>query len=231
MSRLSILLVALVACKSGPHKQTADSLTAQTRVAVSVSSTPQGLAAAAIVAERSAAAAAEAEGATDEPGGVDCQNGLDPKGQPCDGGPAANADDGAPETAAAGHVVVPRAMLQANGSGYSALGLTIADGSRLPDGAAVRFIGSLDATGRFVAVATRATSAATGRLMGKVESVSRGTNGEMSLRVLGQTVRARNDLPLSLVTSVETAADQDKDGVTCEQSGDAQGDNSGCTPP
>jgi hypothetical protein len=233
MSRFSIVLVALVAC--GTRNPTADSLTPRTRVAVSVWSTPQGLTAAGIVAERPSTAA-ESESATNDPGGVDCQNGLDASGKPCDGGPAANPDDGSAEVAAAksgdGQVVVPRGMLQASGgAGFNGLGMTIVHGSRLPDGPAVRFIGSLDSTNRFVAVATRTSAASTGRLLGSVESVARGQAGGISLRILGQTVHARGDLPLNLVESVEAASEQDSDGVTCEQTADNQGDNSGCAPP
>lgn len=227
MRLLPFLLVALVAC--GPRKQTADTLQPQSRVALSVVSTPQGLTAVGILADRSA----ESGSGGDDQGGVDCQNGLDPSGKPCDGGPAANTDDGAAEgnpDTPAGQVVVPRDMLQASGADYRALGLTIADGARLPDGAAVRFVGSIDSTGRFVTASARPSAATTGRLVGRVQAVSRGPAGELTLRVLGQTVHARASLPLSLVDSVEAASGQDSDGVNCEQSGDAQGDNTACSP-
>jgi hypothetical protein len=231
MNRFWMVLVAVAACGQG--KRTAAALQPGARVALSVSSAPQGLSATGIVAEASSATA-EADAAVDDPGGVDCQNGLDPNGKECDGGPAANPTDGSPdaaEVASAGQVVVPKGMLQGTGQpGFSALGMTIVASSALPAGAAVRFLGTVDSSGRFLTTAQRASTATTGRLVGRLESVKPEIGG-VSLRLLGQTVHARSDLPLALVESVEAAADKDADGVICDQNGQNEGDNTPCTPP
>jgi hypothetical protein len=196
-------------------------------VAVSVAPSSQGgLTAVAVLTEDPA-------GAEDD-GGVDCQNGLDPAGKPCDGGPAANPDDGSPETAGTAslsQIVVPRALVQGSAqSGYTALGTQIVAASVPATGAAVRFVGTLDKSGRLMATAARASRATSARLVGAVQSVSKTSSG-LSLKVVGKTVDVASSVPFAVVPSVETAAEQDLDGVTCEQNGEQQGDNGGCTPP
>jgi hypothetical protein len=220
------LFAALLVLGCGARKTTLNTLKAGDRVALSVSPAGGALAADAVLAEESAG---------EDPAGdlgVDCQNGLDPKGQPCDGGPDANKDDGSAEDAEpaalpAGQVVVPRGMLQPSGQDFMALGMELVASTRPPEGAAVRFVGALDARGRFVAASARASRSRTARLVGRLQSVSRDASG-LTLKVLGQTVRAKGDVPFGVVTSVEAAAESDADGVTCEQNGQSEGDNSGC---
>jgi hypothetical protein len=67
--------------------------------------------------------------------------------------------------------------------------------------------------------------------VGKVESVTnvKGSSG-VTLRILGQSVQAPSNLPLTLVDSVQAAADRDTDGVNCVQDGGYLGNNTGCTP-
>ena len=224
MKRFGLMLIALAAC-GGKAKPTLAALAPGNRVAVSVAQAPSGLAAVAVLAE--------APEAADDPGGVDCQNGLDPAGKPCDGGPAANPDDGSPDTpkALTSQLVVPRAALQGSAqSTYAALGVKIVSAAPPSTGAAVRFVGGIDASGRFVATGARASRSTSGRLVGALESVARTPDG-LSLKLLGQSVEVASAVPFAVVPSVEAAADQDLDGVTCEQNGQQQGDNTGCVAP
>jgi hypothetical protein len=224
VKRFELILGALIAC-GGAAKPTLSTLAPGNRVAVSVAPTQSGLAAVAVLAEP--------PGALDDPGGVDCQNGLDPAGKPCDGGPAANPNDGSAETAEAlpSQVVVPRALLQGSSqSTYAALGVNIVSSAPPPAGASVRFLGGLDGSGRFLATGARASNSTSGRLVGTLESVGRTPNG-LSLKLLGQSVEVASGVPFAVVPSVEAAADKDLDGVTCEQNGQQQGDNAVCAPP
>jgi hypothetical protein len=224
VKNFELILVALVAC-GGTAKPTLNALAPGNRVAVSVVSAQSGLAAVAVLAEE--------PGGADDPGGVDCQNGLDPAGNPCDGGPLANPNDGSPDalTATPSQVVVPRAFLQGSAqSAYSALGLQIVSAAPPSAGAAVRFIGGIDGSGRFLATGARASNSTSGRLVGRLQSVARTPKG-LSLQLLGQTVDVASAVPFGVVPSLEAAADHDLDGVTCEQNGQQQGDNAGCAPP
>jgi hypothetical protein len=221
VKRFGLMLIALAAC-GGKAKPTLTSLAPGNRVALSVAQAPSGLSAVAVLAE--------APEAADDPGGVDCQNGLDPAGKPCDGGPAANPNDGSPDTAKAtpSQIVVPRAALQGSAqSTYTALGLSIVSAAAPSTGAAVRFLGGLDASGRFVATGAHASRSTSGRLVGTLQSVARTPNG-VSFKLLGQSVEVASAVPFAVVPSVEAAAAQDLDGVTCEQNGQQQGDNASC---
>ena len=122
--------------------------------------------------------------------------------------------------------MVPRGMLQPSGQDFTALGMQLVASTPPPDGAAVRFIGAIDARGRFVAALARASRSRTARLVGRLESVRRDASG-LTLEVLGHK-GASNDVPFAVVESVEAAAESDADGVTCEQNGQNEGDNPGC---
>jgi hypothetical protein len=223
VKRFALMLIALAAC-GGKAKPTVAALAPGNRVAVSVAQAPTGLAAVAVLAED--------PGLADD-GGVDCQNGLDPAGAPCDGGPAANPDDGSPDTPKTmpSQLVVPRAALQGSAQAtYAALGVNIVSAVPPSTGAAVRFLGGIDSSGRFVATGARASSSTSGRLVGALESVARTPDG-LSLKLLGQSVKVASAVPFAVVPSVEAAAAQDLDGVTCEQNGQQQGDNAGCVAP
>jgi hypothetical protein len=128
-------------------------------------------------------------------------------------------------------LVVPRALLQGSApSTYAALGVNIVSAAPPSAGGAVRFLGSVDGSGRFVATGARASRSTSGRLVGTLESVARTPNG-LSLKLLGQSVEVPAGVPFAAVPSVEAAAAQDADGVTCEQNGEQQGANAGCAPP
>lgn len=223
---IASLAVAVAAC--APGAKTAASLRPGDRVALSVAPTAEGQTAAMILAE----GAAEEAGGPDDQGGVDCQNGLDPAGKPCDGGPAANPNDGSTADAAdpSGEAVVPETMLHSTGSGFTANGLDILAAGAIPQGVAVRFIGRLDASNRFVATSERASTARTERLVGRIQSVAADKNG-LTLRVLGQAVHVSGDEPVEVVDSLEKASAADADGINCDQTGQNQGDNTGCPPP
>lgn len=223
MKHSQLILVALTAC-SGAAKPTLSALAPGNRVAVSVAQGKSGLTAVAVLAEDPAGA--------DDPGGVDCQNGLDPAGKPCDGGPAANPDDGSPdaEKSMPSQVVVPQALLQGSApSTYTALGVNIVSSAPPPAGSAVRFLGGVDGSGRFLATAARPSKSTSGRLVGTLQSVVQTPSG-LSVKLVGQSVEVASRVPFAVVPSVEGAAENDLDGVTCEQNGQQQGDNSGCTP-
>jgi hypothetical protein len=203
VKRLHLALAALLVLGCADKKTALDTLKAGSLVAVSVSPAPGGtLTADAVLAEETGLEEADLD---DD--GVDCENGLDPAGRRCD--------------------VVLRGMLQPSGQDFTALGMQLVASSPPLDGAAIRFVGALDARGRFVATSSRASRSHTARLVGRLESVRREASG-LTLEVLGQKVHASSDVPVAVVKSVEAAAENDADGVTCEQNGQNEGDDVGC---
>lgn len=218
----AVVFVLSTGCGQAPR--TASSLAAGQRVSVAVSA--QGLEAQGIAAEPQAA---EAEG-PDEAGGPDCRDGLDAAGQPCDGGPAMNATaegtDG--EGSAAGALGSDEIVLPAGADG-EALGVRFEGAARPVGGGAVRYLGRLAGHDRFVAVEANPSNAKLIRLVGRLEKVTKADADTVVLRVLGRDVVARKSLALNESESVETAGENEKDGVDCQQEGEHQGNNDGCT--
>lgn len=222
---LLAMTVALVlpACKAPASSRTAASLTAGERVAMALDVGPAG--------------AVSATGISSESEEIDCEDGIDTAtGAECDGGPAANQDDGTetetPETFAQQAGTGAESELEVitfgtTGDLVGALGLSV---EGLAPASSTRMAGQYLGGHVFRADASTATPALRSRVVARLEAVRVLPDGKVGLTVLGHEVVADADATVATVSSAEEAADGDAetDGVDCQQEGEHEGNNEGC---
>lgn len=207
-------LAILAGCAApGASQRRASSLSEGERVVVTFESATGSPAVAAISAEE-----------------VDCVDGINSaNGAWCDGGPAANPDDGSevPETeepeAASAEIV----DLGTQPAIAAALGLSF---SGADAAAGLRARGSYTGGGVFQVTATETTPGIRPRTLTTLQAVRALDGGMIGLTIFDTELAVNGDMKVSSAASAEEelAGEAENDGIDCEQEGEHEGENEGC---
>ncbi|WP_224364148.1 hypothetical protein [Hyalangium versicolor] len=167
---------------------------------------------------------------TSDSGDGDGETNDDAEGPNGDGDGETN-DDGAANGMVAGEILAPRPEVRAVSAGvFEALGMKI-QAQVLPDSAAVRFVGSVNPDGTFVASSAKGSRATSPALKGTLQAVERTGSGTVKLQLLGQTVTTSETTKVEQVKSLDQENSKEDDGIECAQEGEHEGDNEGCSAP
>ncbi|MCY1015797.1 hypothetical protein [Pyxidicoccus sp. MSG2] len=117
-------------------------------------------------------------------------------------------------SSSAGEVLAPRSGVRELSAGsFEALGMKIQAQALPADSAAVRFVGSVNPDGTFVASSVKGSRAAHSALRGTLQAVERTGNGTVTLQVLGQAVTVSETAKVDLVKSLDEESAKEDDGI------------------